>query len=95
MRGEMLTVFCYDIADNQVRRRVSSILEDHMTRVQYSVFEARMHAKMASDLATRIQKLLRSGDSLRVYAVGSSGEKRSATYGDTPPFDTKEGFWLL
>lgn len=95
MRGEMLTVFCYDIADNQVRRRVSSILEDYMTRVQYSVFEARMHAGMATDLAKRIQSVLRSGDSLRVYAVGSSGEKRSAIYGDTPPFDTKEGFWLL
>lgn len=95
MRDEMLTVFCYDISDDRRRRRISSILEDKMTRVQYSVFEARLNTRTAKTLSKRIEKLLESGDSLRVYVVGANGEKRSATFGDTPPFETKEGYWLL
>ena len=38
-RGEMLTVFSYDVSKNKRRRKIARLLEDAATRVQYSVFE--------------------------------------------------------
>ena len=41
-RTEMLVVMTYDVSDNKRRRRLSKHLETRMTRVQKSVFEARL-----------------------------------------------------
>jgi len=39
---ERFCVICYDLSDNRERARVAKVLENHMVRVQKSVFEARM-----------------------------------------------------
>ncbi|MCF6306065.1 MAG: CRISPR-associated endonuclease Cas2 [Rhodobacteraceae bacterium] len=94
-RGEMLTVFTYDVSINRNRRRIASLLENAATRVQYSVFEARMTKAHAQSIAQRVAAELGKGDSLRVYSVGANGLERSAVYGDGVPFETEEGFWIV
>lgn len=94
-RGEMLTVFSYDVSSDKRRRKVARVLEDAATRVQKSVFETRMTEARASAVAQRVASLLGDGDSLRVYVIGHDGERRSRTYGDAAPFESDEGYWLF
>lgn len=94
-RGEMLTVFSYDVSDNKGRRKIARLLEDAATRVQYSVFETRMTRQKAAALAQRLASYLGEGDSLRVYVIGHDGERRSRVYGDGAPFESDEGYWLF
>lgn len=94
-RSEMLCVFCYDVSDNKRRRRVARLLEKAATRVQYSVFETRMPRTKAEILGQRIAAMLGDGDSLRVYAIGRNGERRTRVYGDGPPIESDEGYWLF
>jgi len=93
-RGEMLTVFSYDVSRDKNRRKIARLLEDAATRVQYSVFETRMSKARAESLAQRLASLLGDGDSLRVYVIGHDGEQRSHVYGDAAPFESDEGYWL-
>ncbi len=94
-RGEMLTVFSYDVSSNKTRRKVAKLLEDAASRVQKSVFETRMTETRAAIISQRIASHLGPGDSLRVYAIGDAGERRSRTYGDTTPIEPDGSFWLL
>lgn len=94
-KSEMLTVFTYDISANRRRRRVAKILEDAATRVQYSVFEARLTAAQAAAVAQRVAAELGAGDSLRVYAVSATGEARTRTYGDAAPIEPAGNYWIV
>lgn len=94
-RGEMLTVFSYDVSKNKPRRKIARLLEDNATRVQYSVFETRMTRQRAETISQRLAAHLEEGDSLRVYVIGQDGESRSRVYGDGAPFESAEGYWLL
>lgn len=91
---EMLTVFCYDVADNRRRRRVARILEDRCVRVQKSVFEARLTAAASDRLAERVSRHLAPGDSLRVYAIGAHGRNRCKSWGACPIAEDQD-FYLL
>ena len=92
---EMMMVFSYDVSDDRRRRRVAKRLEDAMTRVQKSVFEARMSRLAADALARDVAAMIGPGDSLRVYAVGNAGLARSAVFGAAVPFERPEGYWLM
>lgn len=92
---EMMMVFSYDVSDDKRRRRVARRLEDKMSRVQKSVFEARMSRDSADRLAREVSQMIAPGDSLRVYAVGEAGYARSAVYGSGTPFESPEGYWLI
>lgn len=94
-RGEMLTVFSYDVSQDKRRRKIAKLLEDAATRVQYSVFETRMSEARAAALSQRLASLLGDGDSLRVYVIGHDGERRSHVYGDGAPFESDSGYWLF
>jgi len=94
-RGEMLTVFSYDVSEDKRRRKIARILEDVATRVQYSVFETRMTRQRAEAVAQRLASLLGEGDSLRLYVIGHDGERRSRVFGDGAPFESGEGYWLF
>lgn len=94
-RGEMLTVFTYDISKDKTRRRAAKLLEDCASRVQYSVFECRMTRERAAAVAQRVAALLGPGDSLRVYAIGANGLSRSRVYGDGVPMEQDVGFWVV
>lgn len=94
MRIEMLTVFCYDISDNKIRRSVSKILEDNAVWVQYSIFETRMTELNTRKICAKIALKLKDGDSLRVYVIGKNGEKRTQIFGDGPPVSSSANYWL-
>ena len=94
-RGEMLTVFAYDVSDNRRRRKLARVLEQVATRVQGSVFEARMTRRAAESAGRQAARHLGQGDSLRLYAVGADGLSRSRVLGDGPPFESTEGFWIV
>ena len=94
-RGEMLTVFAYDVSDNRRRRRVARILEGGMSRVQGSVFEARLSRHAAASLAQRAAAELGPGDGLRVYAVGAQAEARCGSYGDGAPIEPDGDYWIV
>ena len=93
-RAEMLTVFTYDVSSDRKRRRVAKILEDAATRVQFSVFEARLSEQRAAAIAQRVAAELDRGDSLRVYAVSATSEPRTRTYGDAAPIEPPGRYWI-
>lgn len=78
---EMLTIFCYDISKNRIRFRVAGMLEKVAVRVQKSVFEAWMDAARAEEVARSIVGELGPQDSLRLYAIGDRGYRRTRVYG--------------
>lgn len=92
--GEMLMVFSYDVEDDQHRRRVARILENHAVRVQKSVFEAWMERSVADAVATRVAAAMGPNDSLRVYAIGDDGFGRTSVFGATPRPE-RQDFYLL
>jgi CRISPR-associated protein Cas2 len=94
MSSEMLMVFCYDVAADSARRRISGILEEHAVRVQRSVFEARMSQPRARRLAVALAPHLSEGDTLRIYAVGAHGLRRSLAVGGLPLAEDQD-FYLL
>ena len=94
-REQHLRVLCYDVSCDRRRRRIARILEDRASRVQFSVFEARLTASQTNRLASRVEALLDKGDSLRVYTIGRSGERHCRVYGAGVPVETEAGFWLL
>ncbi len=93
--GDRLQIFTYDVSSNRRRRRVARLLEEEATRVQYSVFEARLTRKAAERLMAKIEKELDTGDSLRVYTVGRTGERQCSVIGDGVPVDSGAGYWLM
>jgi CRISPR-associated protein Cas2 len=93
-RGDMMTVFCYDVSEDKRRTRIAKLLVKEAMRVQYSVFEGRMSEARALSLSQRIAANLGDGDSLRVYVISASGEARTRVYGDGPALQKGESFWL-
>lgn len=81
---EMVMVFCYDISDARVRRRVAGVLEERAVRVQESVFEARLTPRRAQALFRTAARELGRGDSLRLYAVSAAGMRVSRSAGGAP-----------
>jgi CRISPR-associated protein Cas2 len=64
-----LWVIAYDIEDDGARRRVFGRLEDHGTRVQYSVFECRLSENERMVLWADINAELGETDSVRWYPL--------------------------
>lgn len=92
---DWLRVFTYDISSNKKRRKVSRILEDHASRVQFSVFEARLSDNFVKEIVNKVEPLLEKGDSLRVYSIGKNGERYCLVQGDGVPIEREAGYWLL
>ena len=92
--ADILYVFTYDISRDRPRRRVADVLEAVCVRVQKSVFEARLPVEEAKRLAQRASRELEPGDSLRVYAITSTGLDRSFAYGPIP-LPERQDFYLL
>ncbi len=93
-RPEHLYVFAYDISSNRKRRRAANVLEDAMTRVQFSVFEGRLTSENAEQLSEQVARFLGPDDSLRAYCVTEAGRRASFVWGD-PPISEQGDFWLL
>lgn len=91
----MTVVMAYDVSEAKRRRRVAKALEAEMTRVQKSVFEARLTAERTAALSAAAAAHLGPGDSLRVYSVGHDGLRRSEVLGTGAPLQEEADFWLV
>jgi CRISPR-associated protein Cas2 len=94
-RGRNLYVLPYDVSDDSRRRRIAEVLEDEGTRVQFSVFEARLSKARIQSLTREILEILSSSDSLRVYSIGRPGESNSTVVGSGVPIDKAESLWIF
>lgn len=94
-RSQKLRVLCYDVSCNKKRRRISKALEEVASRVQFSVFEARLSDAVLRRVVKQVEGLLDKGDSLRVYTIGRPGERRCEVYGSGVPIENETGYWLL
>jgi len=94
-RTEKLRVICYDVCCDKRRGRIARCLEDQATRVQYSVFEARLTSRKLFLLIDTLTHNLGPGDSVRVYTIGKSGEDECTVYGAGVPVDRNAAYWLL
>ena len=81
---EFVIVFAYDVERNSARQRIASILETHATRVQQSVFEARMTLKAAERILARLDRSRGEHDSIRMYVLTEQGRERSKAVGGAP-----------
>lgn len=90
----MLMVFCYDVEENSNRRRLAKVLENYAIRVQKSVFESWMYKDKANEVSRLAAAELGPNDSLRVYAIGEAGYKRTSVFG-AAALSEKQGFYLV
>lgn len=93
--SEKLRILSYDISSNKLRRRIARRLEEDASRVQYSVFEARLTDKALRRIVQETTPHLEEGDSLRVYTIGRTGERYCKAHGTAAPIATETGYWLL
>jgi len=71
----------YDISDDRKRNRVAGLLKDHGKRVQYSVFECHLDAKMLNDLIVRLEPFTEGDDSIRIYQICEACLKKTVMLG--------------
>lgn len=94
-REEALRVICYDISSDKSRSRVARLLEQKVSRVQFSVFEGRLTEASLRRLVASIEPHLAASDSLRVYTIGRTGERHCEVRGSGVPIEAEAGFWLM
>ena len=92
--SRILHVFAYDVSDNKARGKLARRLEDRATRVQGSVFEARMTPYAAARLARELEVFLDKGDSLRVYPIVNRSLGRCLVLGSGLAPDMGD-FWIV
>lgn len=86
----MLVVITYDVntettAGRKRLRQVANICEKYGIRVQNSVFEVEVNAAQLAVLkAELIRRIDIEQDSVRIYRLGNSYERKIETLGKTP-----------
>ncbi len=81
----MRTLVSYDVSDDEVRRRIASLLGDVLSRVQYSVFEGEPPEDVLSAKVSAAVGLLDpETDSIRVYRFCGTCAGRVDSYGRGP-----------
>jgi CRISPR-associated protein Cas2 len=89
-----LILIAYDISDNKDRTRVSDLLEQHMVRVQESLFEGWMTRAAAQRVAGEASRLIDEGDSLRLYIIPRGGVGAAQAWG-FPPAPLADGMLII
>lgn len=78
----MFCLVSYDIPDDRRRLKLSKALLDFGRRVQYSVFECLLDARLLERMVERIRGLVEeSEDSVRVYSLCAECEKQVLVIG--------------
>ncbi len=80
----MKVVVSYDISDDKRRNRVRMELYNWGVRVQYSVFECNLSPKQIERMEKRLKRIIKEGDSLRIYVLCNDCINRIRTYGPVP-----------
>ena len=92
--GELLWLVCYDVERNGDRARLADMLAAHLVRVQRSVFEGWLTTAAARRIGAAARRHLGPEDSLRIYAIGKAGLRRSFVFGPAP-LPEPENYYLL
>ncbi len=71
----MFYVVSYDIPDDRKRNKIANIMLDFGKRVQYSVFERILDEKLFEKMIKRIEKIVSSEDSVRIYPLCAKCDK--------------------
>ncbi len=80
----------YDITDDKRRNRVSKILKDFGTRVQYSVFECNTDRRAFLRLQNRLEKAIElSEDTIIFYHLCATCEKQIKRIGVKKELDKR------
>lgn len=66
---QQLRLIVYDISSARRRRKVAAVLEEVAAQVQESVFEARLTQRQLTRLRGRLDSVLATDDSLRIYTI--------------------------
>lgn len=93
-QSSRLVVFAYDISADRVRTRVADLLDQHLTRVQGSVFEGWLTMANARSLANCISIELEPEDSLRVYCIGRGDLSKCMVF-DSLPLAEPHDSWFV
>ena len=69
----MFVLISYDIQDDKKRMKVSKLLENYGTRVQYSVFECLITREQLKTIKEKTKKIIDlNTDSIRFYSICES-----------------------
>jgi len=69
----MFVLISYDIEDDKKRTKVSKLLENYGTRVQYSVFECLISKEQLKTIKEETKKIINlDTDSIRFYSICDS-----------------------
>ena len=71
----MFYIVSYDIPDDKRRNNVAKVLLDFGERVQYSVFECIMDDVLHEKMTSRLRKIIKKEDSIRIYTLCAKCEK--------------------
>lgn len=71
----MFYIVSYDIPDDKRRNNVAKVLLDFGDRVQYSVFECIMDDMLREKMTSRLRKIIKEEDSIRIYTLCAKCEK--------------------
>ncbi len=89
-----LRVYIYDITSDRRRSRVADALMTRATRVQLSVYEARLTNDKARSLFEEVEAMLAPGDRLRMYTIPDGALPKCHEVGG-PPVRDGARYWLL
>lgn len=89
-----LAVVAYDVADDREREKLSRCLEDYMTRVQDSLFEAWMTKSEAQRVFQLAAAIAGNDASVRLYMVPGASVRNCEASG-FPPAPSRDGALIL
>lgn len=89
-----LALLSYDVSDNRARVRIAHFLEEHMTRVQDSLFEGWMTRAEARRIAQLASALVGEAESVRLYLIPRGGVAACEAWG-FPPAPCPDGALIL
>jgi CRISPR-associated protein Cas2 len=69
MRGISDYAVVYDISDDKERRRVDKVLAEYGFRIQKSVYECRMSARLRKELVYRLEHLELASGWVKMYRL--------------------------
>ena len=69
MTLEQLWVVAYDSPNNKRRRKLAKLLEGYGERLQWSVFECRVHCHQLRRLRQGLARIATAEDSIRVWGL--------------------------
>jgi CRISPR-associated protein Cas2 len=89
----MHVVISYDIVEDGRRNKISDLLKDYGTRVQYSVFECDINNETLRALINQLDGLIdQRDDSIRVYMICEGCLARKVALGKTEELGEKRFF---